>query len=101
MGLKIVYLSSSKFILDGLRVVNPCLVLSRSTTVSFITVVRIYCRTGSVYCLYTVLFFITSLPVYPTTGHGHCTTVVAATSNRVFCILLLMEQRYSVVHSLP
>ena len=95
MGLKIVHLSSSKFILDGLRVVSSCLVLSRSTTVSFLTVVQNQCTYGTLdYC-------ITSLPVYPNTVHDQCTVVVLDTSNRVYCILLLMDARYSVVHSLP
>ena len=91
MGLKIVHLSSSKFISDGLRVVSSCLVLSQSTTVSFLTVVQDQCT----YC--TLYYCITSLPVYLNTVHGRCTTVVLDTSNRVYCLLLLMVARYSVV----
>jgi hypothetical protein len=64
-----------------------------SITVHFCTVVRVYCCTGSVYYGYTVLgvLLITSLPVYPNTVHGHCTTVVLDTSNSVYCIATLME----------
>ena len=41
----------------------------------------------------------TSLPVYPTTVYGQCTIVVVDTSNRVYCLLLLMVAGYSVVPS--
>ena len=47
------------------------------------------------YC--TLYYYITSLPVYLNTVHGQCTTVVLDTSNEVYCILLLMDARYSVV----
>ena len=100
MGLKIVHLSPSKFILDGLRVVSSCLVLPRSTTVSFLTVVRLYgCTVVQDQCTYGTLYYcITSLPVYLNTVHGQCTTVVLDTSNRVvYCLLILMVARYSVV----
>jgi hypothetical protein len=62
-----------------------------STTVSFNTVVWVYCCTGSVYYCNTVLYCITSLPVYPNTIHGHCTTVVLDTSNSIYCVATLME----------
>jgi hypothetical protein len=39
----------------------------------------------------TLYYCITSLPVYPHTVHGHCTTVVVDTSNSVYCIATLME----------
>jgi hypothetical protein len=43
-------------------------------------------------CTIVALYnFITSLPVYPNTVHGHCTTVVLDTSNIVYCIATLME----------
>ena len=45
-------------------------------------------------------YYITSLPVYPTTVPGHGTTVVVDTSNRVYCIDTLMDARYSVVQIL-
>ena len=48
--------------------------------------------------IYTLYYSITSLPVYPNTVHGQCTVVVLDTSIRVYCILLLMDARYSVVH---
>ena len=38
-------------------------------------------------------YCITSLPVYPNTVHGHCTTVVLDTSNRVYCIATLIVCR--------
>ena len=47
-------------------------------------------------------YCITSLPVYPNTVHGQCTSVVLdTTSNKVYCILLLMDARYSVVQAVP
>ena len=50
-------------------------------------------------CTYCTLYYcITSLPVYLNTEHGQCTTVlVLDTSNSVYCLLLLMDARYSVV----
>ena len=40
--------------------------------------------------VYTLYYFITRLPVYPNTVHGHCTTVVLDTSNiLVYCISTL------------
>ncbi len=43
-------------------------------------------------CTVVVLYYcITSLPVYPNTVHGHCTTVVLDTSNIVYCIATLIE----------
>ena len=43
-------------------------------------------------CTIVALYYcITSLPVYPNTVHGHCTTVVMDTSNNVYCIATLME----------
>jgi len=42
-------------------------------------------------CTMVALYYcITSLPVYPNTVHGHCTTVVLDTSNRVYCIATLI-----------
>ena len=41
--------------------------------------------------IYTLYYCITSLPVYPHTVHGHCTTVVLDTSNSVYCVAPLME----------
>ena len=35
-------------------------------------------------------YCITSLPVYPNTVHGHCTTVVLDSSNKVYCIATLI-----------
>ena len=59
------------------------------------TVVQDQCTFGTLY------YCITSLPVYLNTVHGQCTVVVLDTSTRVYCLLLLMDARYSVVHSLP
>ena len=57
-----------------------------STTVYFYTVVQDQCTIVALY------YCITSLPVYPNTVHGHCTTVVLdTTSNSVYCIATLME----------
>ena len=40
--------------------------------------------------VYTLYYFITRLPVYPNTVHGHdCTTVVLDTGNIVYCISTL------------
>jgi hypothetical protein len=48
-------------------------------------------------CTIVALYYcITSLPVYPHTVHGHCTTVVLDTSNRVYCIATLMDAKYSL-----
>jgi hypothetical protein len=66
-GIKIEPLRYSKFLLDLLRGVNSCLVLC---TVYGCTVVQDQC---SIVALY---YCITSLPVYPNTVHGHCTTVL-------------------------
>ena len=50
-----------------------------------------------IYC--TLYYCITSLPVYLNTVHGQCTTIVLDTSNIVYCLLLLMVARYSVVQN--
>ena len=56
-----------------------------STTVYFYTVIQDQCTIVALY------YCITSLPVYPNTVHGHCTTVVLDTSNSLYCIATLME----------
>ena len=56
-----------------------------TTTVYFCTVVQDQCTIVALY------YCITSIPVYPNTVHGHCTTVVLDTSNSVYCIATLME----------
>ena len=84
-GIKNEPLRYSKFLLDLLRGVNSCLVLYE---VYGCTVVQDQCTIVALYyCITTG-----SLPVYPNTVHGHCTTVVLdTTSNRVYCIATLME----------
>jgi hypothetical protein len=72
----------SRFLLDFLREVNSWLVLCE---VYGCTVVQDQCTVVALY------YYITSLPVYPNTVHGHCTTVVLDTSNIVYCIATLME----------
>jgi hypothetical protein len=59
-------------------------------TVYFYTVVQ---DQGTIVALY---YCITSLPVYPNTVCGHCTSVVLDTSNSVYCIATLMEMRRTV-----
>ena len=59
------------------------------------TIIPIYCTillplygcTGvqDQYGIVVLYYCITSLPVYPHTVLGHCTTVVLDTSNRVYC----------------
>ena len=46
--------------------------------------------------VYTLYYFITRLPVYPNTVHGHCTTVVLDTSNIVYCISTLKAMHGAV-----
>ncbi len=73
----------SWFLLDFLRQVNSWLVLCE---VYGCTVVQDQCTVVALY------YYITSLPVYPKTVHGHCTIVVLDTSNIVYdCIATLME----------
>ena len=51
--------------------------------------------------VHCTIVLLRSLPVYPNTVHGQCTSVVLdTTSNRVYCILLLMDARYSVVQKI-
>ena len=52
-------------------------------------------------CTYCTLYYCitTSLPVsYFNTVHGQCITIVLDTSNILYCLLLLIVARYSVVH---
>jgi hypothetical protein len=52
--------------------------------------------------IYTLYYFITSLPVYPHIVHGHCPTVVLLdTSNSVYCIATLMECTVQCTASRP
>jgi hypothetical protein len=58
------------------------------------SVVRLYCHTGSEFYCNTV-FCISSIPVYPSTIHGHC-IVVLDTSNIsiLHCTILKVNTVY-------
>ena len=63
----------------------------------FIFVLLYACTVVQDQCTIVALYkCVTSLPVYPNTVHGHCTTVVLDTSNSVYIKNLIIRVKHRV-----